>query len=124
MKKTVFVLVWSILLSSFAGTVEWNKAFVMSWEDYSGVHDQSVTIGAPSFLPTWGDRIEGGWRLTAIPGSYMEYANTFVLSCLGDLVYADYINNQSLRATHKGGCGINQAPNSLLFLKVHNIMTA
>lgn len=95
MKKTVFVLVWSILLSSFAGTVEWNKAFVMSWEDYSGVHDQSVTIGAPSFLPTWGDRIEGGWRLTAIPGSYMEYANTFVLSCLGDLVYADYINNQS-----------------------------
>lgn len=95
MKKVVLVLMWLMLLTSFAGTVEWNKAFVVIGEDYERVHDLSVTIGAPSFLPTWGDRIDGGWRLTALVATYMEYANSFVIANEGDVVGADYMANQA-----------------------------
>lgn len=95
MKKVILVFAWLILSGSFAATVEWNKAFIVSGEDYAGTHDLSVTIGAPSFLPTWGDGIAGGWRLTAIVAAYMEYANSFVIANAGDVVGAEYMANQT-----------------------------
>ncbi len=94
MKNIVLILACLMLSQASAVTVEWNKAFIVTGEDCGGIHDLSVTIGAPPFLPMWGDRIDGGWRLTALVDTYMEYANSFVLANEGDMVGADYMANQ------------------------------
>jgi len=74
--------------------VDWNKAFILVDPDWSGNHDAAISIGAPPYLPTWGDRLPAGWRLLALTDTFMEYANVFVLAAAGDVVDSAYMQSK------------------------------
>ena len=92
--KIMFVC---MVVTGYGANVKWNKAFIEVFPCPDGEHAMNVSLGAPPYLPMWGDiDVQSGKLvLSATMFTFMEYANTFVLASFGEVVDQNYMNEQS-----------------------------